>query len=37
MENIGKKYYNPKKKIEYSKYSIEIWPGFITAVNLINN
>jgi hypothetical protein len=34
MEAIGKKYFNPKKKIEYNKHNLEIWPGFITAVNL---
>lgn len=37
MEPIGKKYFNPNKKIPYPKHSIEIWPGYVTAVNLINN
>lgn len=36
MQPIGKKYFNPNKKIAYPKHSIEIWPGYVTAVNLIN-
>ena len=37
MQPIGKKYFNPNKKIAYPKHAIEIWPGYVTAVNLINN
>lgn len=37
MEPIGKKYFNPKKCIEYAKHNLEIWPGFLTSVNLIGS
>ncbi len=36
MENIGKNYFNPNKKIEYPKFCLEIWPGYITSINQIN-
>ena len=37
MQEIQRKYFNPNKKIEYSKHQLEIWPGFISAVNIIGS
>ena len=37
MQEIMRKYFNPNKKVEYPKYGLEIWPGFISSVQLINN
>ena len=28
MQEIGRKYFNSAKKIEYPKHGLEIWPGF---------
>lgn len=35
FEEIGRKHYNPKKSTEYKKHNLEIWPGFLTSVNII--
>jgi len=32
MQEIMRKYFNPNKKVEYPKYGLEIWPGFISSV-----
>ena len=37
MQEIQRKYFNPNKKIEYKKHQLEIWPGFISSVNIIKN
>lgn len=36
-EQIGKKHFNPLKMKPYDKYLLEIWPGYTTSVNLIQN
>jgi len=36
MQEIGRKYFNSAKKIEYPKHGLEIWPGFFSSVKLVD-
>ena len=37
MQEINRKYFNPNKRVDYPKHGLEIWPGFFSAVHLIDN
>lgn len=36
MQEINRKYFNPNKRVDYPKHGLEIWPGFFSAVQLID-
>ncbi len=34
LKQIGRNHFDPSRPISIPKYNVELWPGFVTSVNI---